>query len=137
MQFLGILVFLLLALAGALPSPQGAEGLSSPASLSPSTSDCLHRTITYALLSRQGAGSLSSFGSSSSSTSPMSGGSRDDVVSHMNINTTAVAAAIISNGTAMTSPASNHKALQCEPDPCIDACHLAVTIITLGLSCCW
>lgn len=88
---------------------------------------CLLLALAYALPSPQGPGSLSASVSYSSS--------RDAVPPQMDIDTT-TAMATTSNSTEITTSASDRKALQCEPDPCIKACHLALTIITIGVSCC-
>ncbi|KAI6255926.1 hypothetical protein MCOR27_006727 [Pyricularia oryzae] len=88
---------------------------------------CLLLALAYALPSPQGPGSLSASVSYSSS--------RDAVPPQMDIDITTAMATTSSNSTEITTSASDRKALQCEPDPCIKACHLALTIITIGVSC--
>ncbi|KAI6365434.1 hypothetical protein MCOR25_005362 [Pyricularia grisea] len=95
---------------------------------------CLLLTLTHALPSHPGAWSPPSSSSSSSfSTSLISGESRNDV--GIVINTTATADNTTTTAIAIATPASSHEGELCDPDPCIEACRLVYTVITIGLSC--
>ncbi|TLS22360.1 uncharacterized protein PpBr36_09796 [Pyricularia pennisetigena] len=95
---------------------------------------CLFVALACALPSHQGALNLSLPSQSSPASSAPAGG-RDGIPPQTDVGTM-VNVTTDNNSTAVVSPTSNHKALQCEPDPCIEACRLAFNIITLGLSCC-